>query len=361
MPFDVSQATDRLRHLHGEALAFRRALLDVAFAAGCPVSEQAVALEHGDAVTLRMASPGAAADQPALRLAVLDLDPPGRAGHWSTELDSLGGPALAQTWAVALHALVRTAGARPWELLYTRGPALGVPAYVRERLAQTASTIQLVACPTQPSQCDPLDGVALTLRRAENLWRLPACDWTAELSVEGPDALIRLRTWLQALSGAWTLHELAQRSAGPLTAVLRAEQPLTPPPGIALRELNAPPRLAFPVNDALLAWPQTWLPHSTAVRTLPDGLWLAGLTPPVADDAALPGQVGALALEWQIEPVARCADGQGLIAVSATEALGPVAAGLDGPIWRLPGAAEVDLAVRGLSARLDGQFTAQRA
>ena len=361
MPFDVSQATDRLRHLHGDALAFRRALLDVAFAAGCPVSEQAVALEHGDAVTLRMASPGTAADRPALRLAVLDLDPPGRAGQWSAELDSLGGPALAQTWAVALHALVRTAGAEPWELLYTRGPAIGVPGYVRERLAATAATIQLVACPSQPTRGEPLDGVALTLRRAENLWRLPACDWTAALSVGGPDALLHLRTWLQTLAGAWTLHDLAQRSAGPLTAVLRAEQPLTPPPGIALRELNAPPRLAFPVNDALLAWPRAWLPQPTAVQTLPDGLWLAGLTPPVMDDAALPAHSGALTLEWLIEPVARSAAGQVLIAVSAAEALGPVAAGLEGPIWRLPGASEVELAVRGLSARLAGQFTAQRA
>ncbi len=361
MPFDLRQAANRLRNLHADALAFRRALLDVAFAAGCPVSEEAVALEHGDAVTLRMASPGAEPGQPRLLVAVLDLDPLGPAGTWPAALDSLGGPVVAQTWLLALHGLLRQGRDAPWELVYTRGPALGVPGYVRERWAQPAETLQLVPCPTQPSDTGALDGVALTLRRAENLWRLPACDWTAALTAESPGALAHLRAWLRALPGPWTLHQLTLDATGALAAILRADRPLQPPAGMTLRELPDAPRLAFPVNDALLAWPQTWLPAPLAMRTLSDGLWLAGLTPPVPADAPLPEQVGGLTLEWQVEPVARSADQQLLLAVGKSEAAGPVAAGLDGPIWRLPGVSELAFAERALAPRFAGALKALRA
>ena len=359
MPFDLHQAAARLRQLHGNALAFRAALLDVAFAAGCPVSEQAVALEHGDAVTLRMASPHATGgEKPAF--AVLDLDAPGGPGTWPAEFDSLGGPALAQTWALALHTLMHTARDQPWELVYTRGPALGVPAYVRERLAQTASTVQLAAIASRPSHTAPLDGVALTVRRSANVWRLPACDWTAAVAMQGDDALERLVAWLRTLPGSWTLHQLALRSQHDLTAILRADRSPLPLPAMTLRELPEPPRLTFPVNDVLLAWPREWLPRPLAVRTQADGLWLAGLTPRIADDVVLPEQIGALTLEWQVEAVARDAAAQARIAVSLAEARGPVAAGLDGPIWRLPGVDELDLAQRGLTARLAEAFRAQR-
>ena len=162
MPFDLNQAALRLRALHGDPLAFRRALLDLAFASGCAVSEQAVALENGDAVALRIAS----GEQPAQAFAVVDLDPPGR-GVWSPERDSLGGPLLAQTWAVALHALLQQRAGPAWALTYTRGPALGVPTWVQERVADDGRpTIQLAPCPSQPSSGDAQDGVIVTLRRA---------------------------------------------------------------------------------------------------------------------------------------------------------------------------------------------------
>ena len=98
-------------------------------------------------------------------------------------------------------------------------------------------------------------------------------------------ALAHLRAWLRALPGPWTLHQLTLDATGALAAILRADRPLQPPAGMTLRELPDAPRLAFPVNDALLAWPQTWLPAPLAMRTLSDGLWLAGLTPPVPADA----------------------------------------------------------------------------
>jgi hypothetical protein len=357
MPFDLPQAVKRLSQLHGQPLAFRAALLDVAFAAGCPVSEQAVALEHGDAVTLRMASHSADGAN-GLQLAVLDLDPPGGPGTWPRALDSLGGPTLVQTWAVALHALLDVAPDQPWQLLYTRGPALGVPGYVRER---TGTAVQLAPCPTQPSHTRPWDGVAVTLQRADNIWRLPACDWLAAITLPGDDALLRLHDWLRALPGAWTLHQLTQTSGGDLTAIVRADQPLLPLPGMTLHELTAPPRLTFPVNDALLAWPSTWLPQPLAVKTQHDGLWLAGLTVPLAEDASLPEQLGALALEWQVEPVARDAAGQVRVAVSEKEAVGPAAAGMDGALWRLPGAGEAEVALRGLKAKLLDAFRARQA
>ncbi len=356
MPFDLPSAANRLRHLHSDPLPFRRALLDVAFAAGCPVSEQAVALEHGDAVTLRMASsvPG----DPRLRCVVLDLDPPGHRTTWPATLDGLGGPVVAQTWAIALHTLVRHARELPWELIYTRGPAMGVPTYVQERLQADDPTVQVAPCPSQPSSPLALDGVSLTLRRAENVWRLPACDWTIRVEVVGAETLPRLRAWLRTLHGAWTLHALSLSNQR-LTAILRTERPVVPPEGIALHELSAPPPLAFPVNDALLAWPADWLPSPMAARTLTDGLWLAGVTPEVADDAALPEVVGGLTAEWQIEPIARAPTHTVHLAVSAAEAAGPVAASGARTVWHLPGALEANLAVRGLKARLAAHFKAQ--
>ena len=258
MPFDLNQAALRLRALHGDPLAFRRALLDLAFASGCAVSEQAVALENGDAVALRIAS----GEQPAQAFAVVDLDPPGR-GVWSPERDSLGGPLLAQTWAVALHALLQQRAGPAWALTYTRGPALGVPTWVQERVADDGRpTIQLAPCPSQPSSGDAQDGVIVTLRRAENIWRLPACDWTAALTVTGDDALTRLRAWLLDLPGDWTLHQLHQRSGEALTAVLRADRVLQAPLGIAIRETSEVGRLPYPVKNAVRGAP----PHGPQPR-----------------------------------------------------------------------------------------------
>ncbi len=357
MPFDLDQAANRLGRVHGHAVAFRQALLDVAFASGCPMREQAVALEHGDAVTLRMASRDPAMAASVTRFAILDLDPPGHAATWAPELDSLGGPGLAQIWAVALHTLLGQTDERPWELTYTRGPALGVSAYVRDRLDAQASTIQLVPCPSVPSHGRAMDGVALTLEPTQNVSRRAESGWTVSLTVAGEDALARLRSWLHGVSGAWTLHQLDLRSHDALTALLCADRPLEPPPGIAIQAWPESPRLSFPVNEALMAWPETWLPRPLAVRTLDAGLWLAGLTSTVAEDAALPERAGALALTWQVESVAREVSAQVLVAVDAAESIGPVAAGLDGPIWRLPGAGERALAARGLAARLSARST----
>lgn len=368
MPFDLIAATARLSRHHAEGLEFRRTLLDIAFTAACPLREEAVSLEHGDALMLHLQSPSAGALSTARSFAVVDLEPPGHRAAWPETLDSLGGPLLAQTWAVALHALLASGGDLPWRLLYVRGPALGTADYLRERLGDGGAAIQLAPCPTvarapaaldgvAPAALDgvalaALDGVALTLRRAENVWRLPACDWTAQLTVQQPQPLALLRSWLAALRDPWTLHELQQPSATQLTAILRAARPLVLPAGVSAHAARALPRLSFPVNDALLAWPEIWLPQPLAVTTQPDGLWLAGLRPALPAGEVLPESLAGLSAEWQVTAVARRAAAESLLAVTAAEAQGPVAAGLDGPLWRLPGAGEVALAVRGLTARL---------
>lgn len=346
MPFHLQPACHQLRQTHAHALSYRRTLLDLAFTSGGTVQEQAVALEHGDALLVRVQREGHGLTR---NFVVVDLDPPGRTRLWPEQLESLGGPLLAQTWGVALHALLGQENLA-WQLLYVRGPALGTSAYLET--LNLENPVQLLPCARVPLLLPAQDLLALTLTRAENLWRLPSCDWLATLQVEDVNPLALLRAWLGRQTLPWTLHDVEMPHPGQLTATLRAQKPLEPPPGIEVKVHKDLQRLGFPVNDALLAWPLDWLPQPLAVQTLANGLWLAGLHPRLADEVELPEMLPNLRAEWQVEALTRETPNPVLVAVTAAEAASPVPAGLTGEVWRLPGHGEELLAARGMTGRL---------
>ncbi|MSP93488.1 MAG: hypothetical protein EXR79_17135, partial [Myxococcales bacterium] len=193
MPFDLVFAARTLRARHRDALGFRQALLDFLFAAGCSVREQAVALEHGDAVCVRTTGPAAPNGEPALVLVAVDLDAPapvrslgGEIPRWSESLATLGGPDIAIGWLAALRALVASTRQRPWEAIFVRGPALGTAGYLGallEGLPPEAQIVQLAASlpPTGPGEAvntaaTCFDMARLELVRSRNIWRFPACD-----------------------------------------------------------------------------------------------------------------------------------------------------------------------------------------
>ena len=359
MPFDLAPAARALRAQHGDAMGFRRVLLDHLFAAGCGVREQAVALEFGDALCVRT---GQALDQagPALCLFALDLDPPG--GHakaqWPVGLASLGGADVAIGWLAALRAVLKAEPKAPWQLVYVRGPALGLGAYaasLQAELPAATRCVQLVPSVAQADGAQDLDLLALELTRDRDVWRLPACDFTYAVCAEQPQAhgLQRLREWIAALgpNAAWTLHDLHLQpgSLQRLTATLRTDRPApTAPAGMAILEAQAGQRLSFPLNDALGAL--THLEHDLAqtlhgalsrplqLSAQPGGLHLHAVVPPGLDEDALPPRAQGLGAQWRIEALAR--SGQAVqrgLAIGAQDLAGPVPAGLeDAELWRLP-------------------------
>lgn len=370
MPFDLDRAAKSLRTRHGEPMAFRQALLDLLFAAGCPVREQAVALEHGDAVCVRTSGPAAPVGDRPLVLVALDLEPPaplqtGKPPVWPPELQPLGGPAVPIGFAAALQSLLASPRQRPWELMLVRGPALGTGEYVAsllQNLGPEAEVVHLVpvtaapepsqrqgAIPTGPAA---LDLVRLQILRPRNIWRFPACDHAYAVTVTGDSPLPRLRAFLaeRVASLAWTLHDLRLQPGGSarLSAVLRTAGPLQGTGEISLREIDTEQRLLFPINDTLTALQQVvrQLPETLgeglldplAAEVLPDGLVLHALVPPVPDDAELPDRAGTLALGWQIEPLVRPTEATEVpLAVTRDEARGPVPAGVKAQaVWRLP-------------------------
>lgn len=359
MPFDLASAARVLRAQHGDAMGFRRALLDHLFAAGCGVREQAVALEFGDALCVRT---GQAQDEagPALCLFALDLDPPG--GHakaqWPSDLASLGGAEVAIGWLAALRALLKAQPKAAWQLVYVRGPALGLGAYaasLQAELPAETKSIQLVPSVAQAECAQDLDLLRLELSRERDVWRLPACDFTYAVCAEQPQGhgLRHLRELIAALwpKAAWTLHDLRLRPGTPqrLSATLRTDQPApTASTGMAILDAQADQRLGFPINDALGALSHLERDlaetlHGALSRPLqlgaqPRGLSLHAVVPPGLDEETLPTRAEGLEAQWRIEALARAGQPvQRGLATSVQDRAGPVPAGLGGAdLWRLP-------------------------
>ena len=363
MPFDLASAARALRARHGDAMGFRQVLLDHLFAAGCGVREQAVALAFGDALCVRTSGAAQATGKPLCVLA-LDLDPPGSTRdprqpqpHWPPHLASLGGPDVAIGWLATLRSLLSTDPQRPWQLIYVRGPALGLADYVgslQEEVPDGAQIVQIVPSLAMANPLTSLDFLRLDVARAVNVWHFAACDYTYALTAEvrdgdGLGCLQRLLADLGA--NAWTLHDLQLQPGEPqrLAATLRSAQPVAhSAPGVALVEADAAQRLMFPVNDALAALhalapalAQPWQPalqrplHAAA---LADGLCLHAVVPPGLDADALPQDGKSLSFSWCLEPLARPAllEERGL-ATGADDHAGPIPAGVHGAqVWRLP-------------------------
>lgn len=371
MPFDLARAAARLRAKHGDPFAFRHAMLDLLFAVGCPVSEQAVALEHGDAICIRASGPAAPSLDGETLVVAIDLDPPHLSGvaaatglpaRWPRGLSSLGGPAVALSWMAVLRALHNSRRNRPWRALYVRGPSLGLGAWMRTLLSDVAPSTEMVQLvPSMPADegenLAPCDLLRLDLVRSRNVWRFPACEHSYALSGALPEgeALPSLRTLFDGLGAesAWTLHDVHLYHPGPshLAAVLRASTPLRDiPAGLVAHEVEGGQRLMFPINDALGSLQGLHarlskhfgdaLDRPVHMHVLPDGLRVFAVVPRLASLPSLPERAGSMTAHWEIEPLAISPTLAVLpFAVSDREVLGPVAPGpaANGAmIWRLP-------------------------
>lgn len=361
MAFDLARAARTAHAKHGDAFGFRFALLDLLFAAGCNVREQAVALERGDALCVRTAGPAAPAPTRRLVIFALDLEVPALhggdpSGRWPAWLSPLGGAATATAWLAALHALQDSKQQRPWELVYVRAPALGGPAFLRDLIEMEGDAEVAVLLPVAEAALQPWQLLRVELSRPRNIWRFPACDHTARVAGKAPfgQAWSALRQALSALgpAAAWTLHDLkiAAGEGGDFSAVLRTSVPLPAIAGLQASALDSDARLLFPINDALSALQQLGerlpavaaeallLPHQAA--TLPDGLCLHTLVPPLEPELELADRAGAMSVAWQLEGLTSAAGArpQRLLAVSPAEAEGAVLAELPAAatLWRTP-------------------------
>lgn len=370
MPYDLAKAAARIRKRHHDSFAFRTTMLDLLFATGCSVSEQAVALDGGDAICVRASGPAAPSLKPPLIIVAVDLDPPhlshvametDRPASWPPAMASLGGPSVAVTWAAVLHALVSSTSQRPWVAIYLRGPAHGLGAYVRGILADTPADAEIVQIvPSVESQHldgpGPFDLARLDLVRSRNVWRFPACDHTYVLSGQA--------RWSETLSGlvsalgrlgetAWTLHDahLYHAEAGRFAAVLRTSEPVEiNGGGFLATEMAADQRLMFPINDTLGALtglgpklPTGWaaeLARPLHMHVLPDGLRLYFRVPRGTAAADLPERSGTLHCHWQVEPLSVVPTLALLpLAVGSEESIGPVPPGAvvqGAVVWQTP-------------------------
>jgi len=362
MPFDLAAAAHALRARHGDAMGFRQTLLDHLFAAGCGVREQAVALEFGDALCVRTSSADAAPGSPLCVFAI-DLDPLGSARdprqpppRWPPHLASLGGADVAIGWLATLRALLSTDPQRPWQMIYLRGPALGLADYVETvhaALPEAAHCVQLAPSVAVADAAVSLDLLRLDLTRSHNIWRFAACDFTYALTAQLPDgeAFSALQHLISDLdTDAFTLHDLHLQPGEPqrLTATLRTARPIDRVPArLALSEADASQRLTFPVNDAWAALqamaPKLAEPWRGAVQrplhaaARADGLCLHAAVPAGLDADALPQERGDLALSWSVQPLARAAQQQHGLATGAEDHAGPLPSGLrHAQIWQLP-------------------------
>ncbi len=385
MPFDLVRAATRLRDCHAQSVEFRHALLDLLFATGAAVSEQAVALEYGDALCIRAAGPAAPSMERPLLLIAIDLVPP-QAGSaevrdktppkWPAGLATLGGASVALGWLTALHALVRSPAQRPWQALYVRGPALGTAPFVTsllEGLAEHADLVQLApSLAVEAAALEPLDVVAMRLTRSRNVWRFPSCDHTWAVSGHLPwgDGLPSLRALIAGLGDdvAWTLHDLVlyPSDISRVSAILRTSSDARPDQrALEVSPLEDAPRLLFPVNDALAALAELsgrldahWrhaLERPLAAHVLPDGLRLTACLDARGGRDVLPDRAAALSLECRRESlsVAPPPEVRGF-ALTPADILGPVPAGVAGAgvaLWRLPALA-ADAELDGLSRAL---------
>lgn len=343
-------------------------MLDLLFAIGCPVREQALALEFGDTLSMEVVGPAAPSLEPPLVLVVVDVEPPhlasvsraaGRAAKWAPGLASLGGAPTAVAWAATLHALASSTSQRPWRAHYVRGPAAGVASSLGMLLGEIepeAEVIQIVPSVAESPITGPVDLMRLDLNRSRNVWRFPACDHSYALSGDLPwtAAATALSELVEEIGQDvnWTLHDLHiyQADLIHISAVLRTSAPIPSIiGGFRVLEVDANQRLMFPVNDALgglnslasrLAgvWGDA-LHQPLHLHVLPAGLRAFSLVP-AAPHPTLPTRSGSLALTWQREPLIAAPPSAVLpFAIDANELLGPIPAGLDGRanmVWQLP-------------------------
>jgi hypothetical protein len=352
MDFDLTRAARSVRQRHADPVGLRHALLDVLFASGCPVREQAIALAHGDAVCVRTSGPAAPNGERPLAVVAIDLEGPRRSqaavgrSPWPQAWPALGGAGVAVGWLAALHTLVGGSGQRPWQALYVRGPALGT-AELLASLAGELAGAEVVQLAVGDGPPEPLDFVRLELQRPRNIWRLPACDHVYALDgAPGWGQGLAALTGLLAAPGLqWTVHDLSV-AGDRVQAVVRSSQPLRAPAGLHLRDLPQGERLLFPVNDALACLPTlaARLPELQAglggpgwLSSQPDGLVLEAWSPPVADELALPDRAGVLTARWEVGQLTRRPARAVPVARTAGEVTGTVAAGLtDVTAWHLP-------------------------
>lgn len=322
MPYDLQRGADRVRAAYDEPMALRQRMLDMLFAAGCSVSEQAVSLADGEAMALQAAGPGAERDaQPRVFLAV-DVEAPGARSltpRWPCHLASLGGPDIAIGWLGLVRALVEAEPKTGWHAVYVRGAAVAVDGYLRSiaaRLPREAALYQLlprVAAAAVTTEEHGLHVLRVTLRRAKNVWRLPSCDhaYVVEGLLPSGEVFGRLRAVLGRVGRAldWTLHDLraASGAGAQLSAVLRTSAPVDVlDDTLRLTPLEDDSRLMFPVNDALEAIAALaeaapaslggLLARPIAMQVLPDGLWFDTILAGTAAQqvAGLPRHVGGM-------------------------------------------------------------------
>ncbi|MBM4342066.1 MAG: hypothetical protein FJ100_01620 [Deltaproteobacteria bacterium] len=360
MPFDLPRSLAKLRQRHGDPLGLRFAMLDLLFAVGSGVREQAVALPWGDALCLRSAGPPAPGDGPRLVLMVLDLELPGAdgadpTGRWPAEHAHLGGPAAAAAWATALHALVGSGRQQPWELVWVRSPAMGAAEFLSALCVDLGATHLALLQSVATGTAADLDLVRVELQRPRNIWRFPTCDHTVALSGKVPfgGALPAIREVIAGLGpgAAWTLHDLkvAASDVGAVSAVLRASAPPQPTAALQLAPVTGDLRLLFPVNDALSALhglgerlPAAWqsaLAAPIAAHTAPDGLTVHAIGPQLGADIELAERTAQLSAAWSVEPLCRRWSGAARSLALANDARRPaVPAGLPAhaQVWYVP-------------------------
>ncbi len=364
MALDLQRAARTVHAKHRDAFGFRFALLDLLFAAGCNVREQAVALAYGDALCVRTAGPAAPSAAQRLVIFAVDLEVPSLhggdpAGRWPDQLAALGGPSTAVAWLAALHALQTSPQQRPWELVFVRAPALGGPAFVRDLMEVEGDAEVVLLLPACETPMKAWDLLRVELNRPRNIWRFPACDFTARVSGAAPfgQAWTALRQALAALgpAAAWTLHDLkiAAGERAEFSAVLRTSVPVPTIEGLQVATLDSDARLLFPINDALsgLALLGERLPAAAAeallqphhAATLPDGLCLHTLVAPLLASEELADRAGAMSVTWLAEHLtcpatAAQEQAQRLLAVSSGEVQGAVLADMpaSATLWRTP-------------------------
>lgn len=360
MPFDLDRTLTKLQQRHADPFSMRFALLDLMFAVGCGVREQAIALPWGDALCLRTAGPPAPTDGPRLVIVALDLELPGAhsadpAGRWPKKYANLGGPAAAMAWATALHALLSGARKTPWELVLVRSPAMGAAEFLSALCIDLGATNLALLQPTAATDGGDLDMVRVQLQRSRNIWRFPACDHTVALSGTAAfgGALGAMRQVIGGLgpAAAWTLHDVKIAAGDPSTysAILRASVAPKATAGTAVAAVDGDLRLLFPINDALAGLqalgerlPPTWqqaLQEPIAAHTAPDGLGLHAIGPQLAMDIELPERTAQLNVVWDVEPLCRRWSGATRpLAVTKSQARGTVPAGLPAhaQVWFVP-------------------------
>ncbi len=360
MPFDLSRSLAKLRQRHADPLGLRFALLDLLFAVGCGVREQAIALPWGDALCLRTAGPPAPADGPRQVILALDLELPGPDGadssaHWPADRAHLGGPAASLAWATALHALVGSGRQQPWELVLVRSPAMGAAEFLSALCVDLAATNLALLQPLSSGSAADLDLVRVDLQRPRNIWRFPTCDHTVTLNGRASfgGALPAIREVIAGLGpgAAWTLHDLkvAASDPGAFSAVLRASALPQSTAAVQVAPTSGDLRLLFPVNDALSALhglgerlPAAWqsaLAAPIAAHTAPDGLTVHALGPQIGSDVELSERTAQMAAAWSVEPLCRRWSGSARsFAVAANAGRPAVPAGLPAhaQVWYVP-------------------------